>query len=121
MTDEIECFRIVRRRALEDVPISLEASVIPANDRICAIMEHGLLGGSISQTLRATGMKVVRGHQDVSVRPLPVVAAVPLHADPGTMHLLSVRVGFDHDDLLVEQVESWLDPKHFSLHLTFEE
>lgn len=121
MTDESECFRIIRRRALEDVPISLETSVIPANDRMRAIMEHGLLGGSISQTLRATGMKAIRGHQDVSVRPLPVTEAVLLQADKGSMHLLSVRVGFGHDDQLVEQVESWLDPKHFSLHLTFQE
>lgn len=116
-----EVFRITRLRRLDGVPVSLEISLLPRNERVDAVMEFGLLGGSISKTMQATGMRARYGKQDVSCRPLGAEQAALLEREPGSFMLVTHRVGLDQDGELVEAVDSWLDPAHFTLHLTFEE
>lgn len=118
---DLEVYRIIRRRLLEGEVLSLEVSMIPANERMKAIMEYGLLGGSISKTLSATGMKATNGYQDVSVGYLDAQSADLMGRAEGTHMIRSERTGFDSDGMLVEYVDSWLDPKHFSFHLSFDE
>lgn len=118
---EAEVYRIIRRRLLDGEVLSLEISMLPANERIVTVMEFGLLGGSISKTLQATGMRIAYGHQDVSVKTLDRESAELADRPEGVLMIRSERTGLSEDGLLVEYVESWLDPEHFSLHLTFEE
>ncbi|MCF2706120.1 GntR family transcriptional regulator [Arcanobacterium haemolyticum] len=120
-TDETECFVVRRRRLLDGEPISLETSVLPANERIRTVMEFGLLGDSVSKTLRATGMRVTNGYQNVSARRVTGEDARLLHAEEGSRMIVSERVGLGADGELVEYVNSWLNPDHFTLHLSFEE
>lgn len=121
LTTEPECWRIIRRRLLDNTPISVEISLIPANERVNTVMDYGLLGGSISATLRATGMVTTQGDQDVSVRPVPQSYAEALDVATGTPFLLTQRTGRSDRGELTESVTSWLSPEHFTLHLTFEE
>lgn len=118
---EPEVYRVIRRRLLDGEVLSLEISMLPANERIVTVMEFGLLGGSISKTLQATGMRTAYGHQDVSVKTLDRESAELANRQEGILMIRSERTGLSEDGLLVEYVESWLDPEHFSLHLTFEE
>ncbi len=120
-TTEAECFLVRRRRLLDGVPISLENSLIPANERIRTVLEFGLLGNSISATLRATGMRVARGYQNVSAHTVEGEEANLLDVKPGTIMLVAERVGLSNEGELVESVNSFLSPEHFTLHLTFEE
>jgi GntR family transcriptional regulator len=83
------------------------------------IMEHGLLGGSVSKTMTAAGMVAVSGEQDVTARPLPADFAQLLDTEPGTVFLHTTRVNSDADGRVVEIVISYLDPQCFSLHLTY--
>lgn len=115
-----QVYKITRTRHLKNEIISLEISIIPANERVQTIMEYGLLGGSISATLRATGMKTTHGFQDISIKQLSQAHAQMLQCEPCTM-ILAQRTGLDNDDNLCEYVESWLSPEHFTLHLSFEE
>lgn len=118
---EPQCYRIKRVRTLHGAPLSLEISTLPANDRIRAVLEHGLLGGSVSTTLRATGMKVTHGRQEVSAARLRAGEAALLRMPIDARVIITQRLGLDSDDQLVEYVESWLDPDHFTLHFDFEE
>ncbi|MCI1675820.1 MAG: GntR family transcriptional regulator [Ancrocorticia sp.] len=116
-----EVYRIARRRFLAEEPISLEVSMIPVNDRIKTIMEFGLLGGSVSKTLRATGMNVTHGFQDISSEAVDDQRAELLSIPAGERVLVSRRIGFDESDEFSEFVESWLNPEHFTFHLSFKE
>ena len=119
--DEEEVFRIVRRRLLDGIPISLEISLIPANERMRTLMEFGLLGGSVSKTLRATGMTTTHGFQDISSRPLGGDYAAILGLDAGKYMFVTQRTGLGGMERLTEYVESWLNPEHFTFHSTFVE
>ena len=66
-------------------------------------------------------MRIAYGHQDVSVKTLDRESAELADRPEGVLMIRSERTGLSEDGLLVEYVESWLDPEHFSLHLTFEE
>lgn len=114
-------YRFARLRLLEGEALSLEVSFIPANEQMVTIMEFGLLGGSISKTLSATGMKVTNGYQDVNVGYLDAESAALMGRDESEQMIRSVRTGLGVNGCLVEYVESWLDPTHFSFHLTFGE
>ncbi len=118
---EEHVFRIVRRRLLDGSPISLEISLIPANERMRTVMEFGLLGGSVSKTLRATGMTTTHGFQDISSRPLGSEYAKILGLDAEKYMIVTQRTGLNGMEQLTEYVESWLSPEHFTFHSAFEE
>lgn len=111
--------RILRRRLSAGAPISLEEAYLPSNEMLDLILARGLLGSSLSTTMRAAGMVPVRGEQDVRVRPLPRKCAALLDAEPGALFLYSSRRSFDEGGMLVELVNSYLNPDQFTLHVSF--
>lgn len=114
-----DAYRILRRRLAGGRAVSVEETYLPAGEMLDLLMEHGLLGGSVSKTMKAAGMVAVSGEQDVTARPLPPDFARLLDTEPGTVFLHTTRVNSDADGRVVEIVISYLDPQCFSLHLTY--
>lgn len=112
-------YRIVRRRSTPEAPVSIETSCLPANEILDLIMERGLLGGSISVTMQAAGLRAESGHQDISVGKMPNTIEELLGADHGDRFLIAKRASYDGDGDLVEYVVSYLHPDHFSWHIEF--
>lgn len=112
---------VSRRRLLAGRPVSYERATIPATGLLCELPTTGLVDDSLTATLRAAGLAPGHGTQDVRVTATsPDVAAVLEH-EPGTPFLHTTRTSYARGGELVEHVESYLDPAHFSLHLTFGE
>lgn len=111
--------RIVRRRLAEDVPVSIEISCLPANRILDLIMERGLLGGSISVTMQAAGLKPESGRQDIRVETLPQDIAELFGDRGGERFLVADRASYSAEGDLVEYVVSYLHPDHFSWHIEF--
>ena len=80
---------------------------------------RGLVGGSLTATLRAAGLHPVGGEQWICVLPLHAAAARLLERRPGEMFLHATRTTLTADGELVERVESLLDPARFRFHLAF--
>lgn len=116
---DMDVYRIVRRRLVGTTPVSVEISYLPTNKMLDLLMERGLLGGSISLTMKAAGMEPVAGVQDATVEPLPQEYCEHLDASPTDRFLTVRRASVDADGRLVEYVESYLNPDHFSLHVEF--
>lgn len=112
-------YRIVRKRMSGSEPISVEISVLPCNDMLDAIMERGLLRASIALTMKAAGMLAYSGVQDATVGPVPQQYRDQLHASETDRYLIVKRSSFDDEGNIVEYVTSYLNPLHFSLHMTF--
>ncbi|PYF95960.1 transcriptional regulator, GntR family [Georgenia satyanarayanai] len=112
---------VSRRRLLAGRPVSYERATIPATGQLRDLPTTGLVDDSLTATLRAAGLAPGHGTQDVRVTATsPEVAAVLEH-EPGTPFLHTTRTSYTRSGELVEHVESYLDPAHFSLHLTFGE
>ncbi len=111
--------RIRRRRLAGERAVSVEETYLPAGELIDLIMERGLLGGSVSTTMRAAGLVPASGEQDVTARPLSAEDAALLGVDEGAVFLHTTRVNRDETGRVVEIVISSLDPDCFSLHLTY--
>lgn len=116
---EGDVHRIVRRRLSGDVPVSLECSYLPCNEILDLIMERGLLGGSISTTMKAAGMEPVSGAQDATVAHVPERYRTCLGDGMDGVFLEVRRISYGEDGRPVEYVVSYLDPRHFSLHVEF--
>ncbi|NEG69773.1 GntR family transcriptional regulator [Bifidobacterium choloepi] len=118
-SDEAEFYRICRRRKLQDHPVSLETSFLPATTALREIISAhgGLIDGSIYHTVSAAGMAPLSGHLDVSAKAIGDDAA-KLDASPADVFLFSRRFNYRLHGVLVEYVESFLDPRHFSIHVT---
>ncbi|NEG54257.1 GntR family transcriptional regulator [Bifidobacterium platyrrhinorum] len=111
--------RIVRRRMSGAAPVSLEISYLPCNEILDLIMERGLLGGSISTTMKAAGMTPCGGVQDATVACVPAQYRSYLDVDEREMFLEVRRISYGEDGEPVEYVLSYLNPRHFSLHVEF--
>ncbi|WP_152190627.1 GntR family transcriptional regulator [Georgenia satyanarayanai] len=112
---------VSRRRLLAGRPVSYERATVPATGPLRELPTTGLVDDSLTATLRAAGLAPDHGTQDVRVvATSPEVAAVLEH-EPGTPFLHTTRTSYARSGELVEHVESFLDPAHFSLHLTFGE
>lgn len=111
--------RIVRRRLNGATPVSLEISYLPCNEILDLIMERGLLGGSISTTMKAAGMVPASGVQDATVSTVPERYRQYLDIDVDRLFLEVSHISYDEDDKPVEYVLSYLSPEHFSFHVEF--
>lgn len=108
-----------RRRAADGSVVSLERALVPAIDGLEQLPEQGLMDGSLTVTLAAHGFEGARGKQWIGAEPLGEDTAGPLQRPAGTVFLKAVRETYDTRGRFMEQVESWLDPAHFQLHLRF--
>lgn len=108
-----------RRRLLGGRPISFEHAVVPAVGPLRGLPTTGLVDGSLTASLRAAGLVAHHGRQEARVVPTPDDVAAHLEHAPGTAVLRTTRLSFAADGGVVEHVESFLDPDHFSLQLTF--
>jgi GntR family transcriptional regulator len=99
--------------------IAYERSRIPALPAVQAAVADGLASGSLTTMLRGAGLIAAQGEQWVEIRRLSVDEALLLGRTPGDSFLWSRCVTRDADGRLVENVESLLDPGHFSLHFQF--
>ena len=108
-----------RRRLLGGRPISFEHAVVPAVGPLRGLPTTGLVDGSLTASLRAAGLVAHHGRQEARVVPTPDDVAAHLEHAPGTAVLRTTRLSFAVDGGVVEHVESFLDPDHFSLQLTF--
>lgn len=119
---ESECerfYEIARRRLFRSTPVSYEVSYLPAIPALREAIERmeGLVDGSISKTMKQAGLQAASGYMDVSADRLGPIAEA-LEKTPETVFLLSERHNFSDDGTLVEYVRSFLDPSHFTLHVT---
>jgi GntR family transcriptional regulator len=110
---------IERLRSANGSGISYERSRIPALPAIRAAVQAGDAGGSLTDLLRGAGLIAAQGEQWVEVRRLAESEAAVLGRQPGDSFLWSRCVTRDAAGALVENVESLLDPTHFSLHFQF--
>ncbi len=99
--------------------IAYERSRIPAIPAVRAAVEAGQASGSLTAMLRGAGLIASQGEQWVEIHRLSVDEARLLGRTPGDSFLWSRCVTRDADGQLVENVESLLDPGHFSLHFQF--
>lgn len=114
-------YLIVRRRLAEGIPVSIEESFLPSNEILDLLMERGLLGGSVSLTMRAAGMSPHSGTQKVCAQAIPNKYVDLLGCQPGERLLVTTRTSYDASAELVEHVVSYLHPDHFTVHIRFEE
>jgi GntR family transcriptional regulator len=99
--------------------ISYERSRIPALPAVTAAVAEGKAAGSLTQLLRGADLIAAQGEQWVEIRRLSEADALLLDRAPGESFLWSRCVTRTADGALVENVESLLDPAHFSLHFQF--
>jgi GntR family transcriptional regulator len=99
--------------------ISYERSRIPAAVAVTEALAAGKATGSLTQLLRDADLIAAQGEQWVEIRRLTEVDAAILGRAPGESFLWSRCVTRTADGALVENVESLLDPAHFSLHFQF--
>ena len=99
--------------------IAYERSRIPALPAVQAAVADGQASGSLTTMLRGAGLIAAQGEQWVEIRRLSVDEALLLGRTPGDSFLWSRCVTRDAEGRLVENVESLLDPGHFSLHFQF--
>ena len=117
-----DCLKVdrIRFRVETGRGVSLERSRIPWCDGFANILEHGLVDGSITETLSARGRSVVGGREWAGVeRALSDDDARLLGCKPGLPMLKLRRISRDADSKVVEFVESLLDPDLFALSFEF--
>jgi GntR family transcriptional regulator len=114
------CVRRARRLA-DGTGVSLECALVPAVGMLADLPATGLVEESVAATLRAAGLRAVRGTQTVSVSALDEAQAAVLRRAVGTPFLHTTRTAVDRNGGLVEHVVSELDPDHFRLQLRFGE
>jgi GntR family transcriptional regulator len=110
---------IERLRSTDGAGISYERSRIPALPAIRSAVEAGGASGSLTELLRDAGLIAAQGEQWVEIRRLSTEEAAVLGRSRGDSFLWSRCVTRDASGALVENVESLLDPTHFSLHFQF--
>lgn len=100
--------------------LSLERARVPWRDDFAPLLNDGLDGGSLSQTLAARGLHPASGEEWANVLPALSAEDAALMGRPeGTPMLRLRRLTRDAAGQPVEFVESFLDPELFGLHMTF--
>ena len=110
---------IDRLRSAAGAGISYERSRIPALPAVRAAVVAGEATGSLTELLRRASLVAAQGEQWVEIRALSLPDAAVLGRREGEAFLWSRCVTRDSAGNLVENVESLLDPTHFSLHFQF--
>ncbi|MGE7960101.1 GntR family transcriptional regulator [Pseudomonas sp. NPDC089530] len=108
-----------RRRSTDGTVVSLERSLMPATGGLESLPRVGLIDDSLTITLAAYGYIGERGDQWIGAEPLNEEQAQLLGRPAGTVFLKALRTTYDRRGRFMEQVESFLDPVHFRLHLQF--
>ncbi|UEJ81546.1 GntR family transcriptional regulator [Brachybacterium halotolerans subsp. kimchii] len=103
----------------QEVPVSFECATVPAVGMLADLPTAGLVEGSLASSLQAAGFVPVQGIQRADVRLLDEREARILRRDAGEAFLRTARTSFDADGRFVEHVVSLLDPRHFTLALSF--
>lgn len=112
--------RIDRVRLSEGQGISLERSRLPWRPAFAAVLEAGLVEGSLSWTLAGLGLVAARGQELAKVLPALSASDAGLMQRPaGTPMLRLERVTRTANDSVLEVVESLLDPVRFGLRIDF--
>ncbi|MBN9672226.1 GntR family transcriptional regulator [Roseibium aggregatum] len=100
--------------------LTLERARVPWRDDLSPVLESGLEHGSLSKTLQARGLMPAKGEEWANVLPaLSENDARLMGRSPGEPMLRLQRLTRSADDLVVEYVESLLDPTLFGLRMTF--
>jgi GntR family transcriptional regulator len=110
---------VERVRELDGRTISHELSHIPAVGALLRVPSQGLIGGSLTATLRDAGLEPDHGEQRVACRPLDDASAERLGRSAGELFLRVTRTSWSRVGDFVEHVQSLLDPGHFELHRRF--
>ncbi|MGW0685055.1 GntR family transcriptional regulator [Streptomyces sp. NPDC002754] len=105
------------RRLSDGHGVSLEFSRVPAVGPLADLVERGLDGGSLDQTLAAAGRVRASSDAHIAVAGLDEADAAALRRSPGDSFLRVAQVFRDADGGVVEQVTSLLDPSRFQLHV----
>ncbi|AMS13436.1 MULTISPECIES: GntR family transcriptional regulator [Pseudomonas] len=108
-----------RRRSTDGTVVSLERSLMPATGGLESLPRVGLIDDSLTITLAAYGYIGERGDQWIGAEPLNEEQAHLLGRPVGSVFLKALRTTYDRRGRFMEQVESFLDPVHFRLHLQF--
>ena len=80
---------------------------------------RGLTGGSLSQTLRESGLIGRSGEEWAEIECLSKADAKLVGVLAATPFMRTRRLLRDENGRLIEYVVSLLDPQHFALHLDF--
>ncbi|CAI8791746.1 GntR family transcriptional regulator [Pseudomonas chlororaphis] len=108
-----------RRRSTDGTVVSLERSLMPATGGLESLPRVGLIDDSLTITLAAYGYIGERGDQWIGAEPLGEEEALLLGRPAGSVFLKALRTTYDRRGRFMEQVESFLDPLHFRMHLEF--
>lgn len=111
-------YKVERCRMFHSMPISHETSYLPATRAMREVMDGGLVEGSVSRTMRAAGMSPFSGSVDVSAERLGEEVGEAMGQSPQTVFLMSERKSYGAGGTLVEYVRSYLDPGHFTMHIS---
>lgn len=117
-----DCLKVdrIRFRVETGLGVSLERSRLPWSKGFAGVPEHGLVDGSITETLTSRGLTALGGREWAGVeRALSDEDAALLGCRPGLPMLKLRRVSRAADNSVVEFVESLLDPDLFALSFEF--
>ncbi|MEM6940008.1 MAG: GntR family transcriptional regulator [Pseudomonadota bacterium] len=117
-----DCLKVDRIRFLVETGrgVSLERSRIPWAVEFAEVPAHGLVEGSITETLASRGVIAVGGREWAGVeQSLSLKDARLLGCDPGLPMLKLRRISRAADNSIVEFVESLLDPDLFAVSFEF--
>ncbi len=109
------------RRTDAGKPISLERSRLPWRPAFAAILEQGLVEGSLRRTLESLDIRPAGGSEAVELARLSAEEAEALQQPQAEPFLGTTRIVHDRAGAIVEHVRSLLHPGHFTLQLSFEE
>jgi len=119
-TAEYLCIDRLRVCKVAGWGISLERSRLPWCDAFEAVLETGLSGGSLNQTLGELGLAATSGQEVASVIPALSEPDAALMGRPAGMPMLRLdRITRRADGTPHEYVESILDPARFGLRIDF--
>ena len=98
--------------------ISLEYSRVLA-DYFPDLPNTGLIDGSLTETIKRSGLKGEYGQETVRVQALDAQSAEIFHRPAGARFMVTEKSVFTGNGTLVECVKSYLDPDHFEYTNTF--
>lgn len=117
-----DCLRIDRLRFKVEtgVGVSLERSRIPWQSSFEGVVTHGLIDGSITQTMEHHNVASVGGREWANVEcALSAQMAALIGRNEGEPMLRLHRIARGADNSVVEYVESLLDPELFGLSFEY--
>jgi GntR family transcriptional regulator len=109
------------RSTREGKPVSLERSRLPWRPAFAAVLDNGLVDGSLRRTLESLDIRPLGGTEAAALVRLTAEDARELQQPEGEPFLATTRTVRDLTGSVVEHVRSLLHPEHFTLQLSFGE